>query len=73
MVAAMNYIQGRFDLHASLFQALSTPVPDKEKRMFSVNGHLLPGYTVDSKQKTVVAGLLKFLEDSDTLTPEPPH
>lgn len=73
MEAAQNYIQGRFDLYANLFQALSPPVPDKEKRMFSVNGHLLPGYTVEPKRETVVAGLLEFLEDSDTPPPEPPQ
>lgn len=70
--AAQQYIQGRFDLYSDLFTELSPPVPDKEKRMFSVNGHLLPGYTAEPAREDVVSGLLGFLEDSDAIVATPP-
>lgn len=68
--AAQKYIQGRFDLYAHLFTELSPPVPEKEKRMFSVNGHLLPGYTLEipvplEPDKAVVSDLLSCLGDED--------
>lgn len=72
MEAAQNYIQGRFDLYASLFVELSPPVPHKEERMFSVNGHLLPGYTLEPAREAVVSDLLDFLEDGDAAATAPP-
>lgn len=50
--AAQWYIQGRFDLYAHLFTELSPPVPNDCKRMFMVNGHLLPGYTLAPPERT---------------------
>lgn len=77
--AAQQYIQGRFDLSAHLFKELSPPVPEKEKRMFSVSGHLLPGYTLAPPERTepdkeTVTALLSCLDDGDidTAPPEPP-
>ena len=68
--AAQKYIQGRFDLYAHLFTELSPPIPEKQKRMFSVNGHLLPGYTLEvpvslEPDKNAVADLLSCLGDED--------
>lgn len=48
-------------------------IPKGEERRFSVNGILLPGYTVEVPEKTpqeVADELLGFLEDGDT--PPPP-
>lgn len=44
--AAQRYIQGRFDLYAHLFTELRPPIPNGYQRMFTINGCLLPGYTV---------------------------
>lgn len=74
--AAQKYIQGRFNLYAHLFTELSPPVPNNCKRMFSVNGHLLPGYTLAPPERTkeqTVNDLLDCLEDGDVAPsmPEP--
>ncbi len=81
--AAQQYIQGRFDLYAHLFTELSPPIPENQKRMFSVNGHLLPGYTLAPPEraepdKEAVNALLSCLDDGDIEAtsadsqPEPP-
>jgi len=69
--AAQRYIQGRFNLYAHLFTELSPPVPDDCTRMFTVNGKLLPGYTLAPAERTReqnLADLLDCLEDED-ITP----
>ncbi len=72
--AAMEkYLQGRINAYAHLFTELSPPIPKSAERRFSVNGVLLPGYTVEVPEKTpqeVADELLDFLEDGDT--PPPP-
>lgn len=75
MADALNYIQGRFDLYTHLFTEISPLVPDKCKRMFSVNGHLLPGYTLAPPERTskeAMEELLSFLED-DEVSDTPPE
>ena len=70
--AAQRYIQGRFNLYAHLFTELSPPVPNDCKRMFMVNGHLLPGYTLAPPERTkeeAVNDLLDCLEDGDVAPP----
>ena len=69
MDAAQRYIQGRFNLYAHLFTELSPPIPNDCKRMFMVNGHLLPGYTLAPPAQTreqTVSNLLDCLEEEDT-------
>lgn len=58
--AAMDkYLQGRIKAYAHLFTEISPPVPKEHIRRFTVNGHLLPGYTVESEQdKMSVLGQL---------------
>ena len=72
--AAQRYIQGRFNRFAHLFTELSPPVPNDCKRMFMVNGHLLPGYTLAPPERTkeqTVNDLLDCLEDGDVAPPMP--
>ncbi len=81
--AAMEkYLQGRINAYAHLFTEISPPIPKGVERRFSVNGVLLPGYTVEVPEKTpqeVADELLDFLEDEDTPPPpqvepeKPPH
>lgn len=72
--AAMEkYLQGRKDTYAYLFTQLSPPLPKAYLGHFSVNGQLLPGYTAEPEREAVVAGLLEFLEDGDTVTSDPPQ
>ena len=80
MEAAQNYIQGRFDLYSHLFRELSPPIPNECKRMFSINGHLAPGYTLappdkSEPSKQTVDELLACLDDVDMAEPpvKPPE
>lgn len=75
--AAQRYIQGRFDLYASLFTELSPPIPDKFKDIFRINGSLLPGYTLAPPEKMEpdkdkVDALLDCLGDEDISAPDIP-
>ena len=73
METAQNYIQSRFDQFAHLFTELSPPIPGKEKRMFSVNGQLLPGYTLEPAREAVVSDLLEFLQNGDIMAEMSPE
>lgn len=74
--AAQRYIQGRFDMYAHLFTELCPPVPDRFKRKFTINGVLLPGYTIEPPEDTApdqakVEALLDFWEDEGKTAPPP--
>lgn len=62
--AAEKYVQGRIDTYANLFTELSPPIPEENKRLFSVNGHLLPGYSLKPHELTVLE-LLSFVQEQD--------
>lgn len=62
--AAEKYMQGRIAVYANLFTELSPPIPENKKNLFSVNGHLLPGYTLQAHVPTEQE-LLAFIEDGD--------
>lgn len=62
--AAERYVQGRIAAYAHLFQELSPPLPENHAHLFSVNGQMLPGYTVQPHQPSPQE-LLDFLEDGD--------
>lgn len=50
--AAMDkYLQGRIKAYAHLFTEISPPIPKEYAGRFTVNGQLLPGYTVESEQE----------------------
>ena len=50
--AAMDkYLQGRIKAHAHLFTEIYPPIPKEYAKCFTVNGQLLPGYTVESEQE----------------------
>ncbi len=50
--AAMEkYLQGRIKAHAHLFTEIYPPIPKEYAKRFTVNGQLLPGYTVESEQE----------------------
>lgn len=68
-----KYLQGRIKAHAHFFEELSPPIPAGEEGRFSINGCLLPGYTVAEPERTpeeVAADLLAFL-DTDDMEIEP--
>ena len=47
-----KYLAGRIKAYAHLFTEISPPVPPEYKKGFSVNGQLLPGYTVQGEKPT---------------------
>lgn len=59
-----KYLQGRIASYAKLFTELSPPIPEDQRGRFSVNGCLLPGYTVEQHKPTVTE-LLDYLDDED--------
>ena len=71
MEGAQKYIQSKFDQYAPCFESLSPPIPQGEERRFSVNGILLPGYTVEASLEERVEEMLSFLEDDPALLEEP--
>lgn len=67
--AAMDkYLQGRIAAYAHLFTEISPPIPKGEEGRFSVNGVLLPGYSVE----VTVDDLLDCLDEVDAPTPPLP-
>lgn len=63
--AAMEkYLQGRIKAHAHLFTEIYPPIPKEYVKRFTVNGQLLPGYTVESEQEkqSVLGQLAKAKE-----------
>lgn len=70
-----KYLQGRITAYAYLFQEISPPIPKGEEGRFSVNGVLLPGYTVEVPEQTpqeTADELLTLLGDEDTPLVQPP-
>ena len=72
--AAQRYIQGRADFYARLFMELSPPIPKSGKRLFSVNGHLLPTYRMEQTQpdQNVLDDLMSYLTIDDLAGKEQP-
>ena len=71
-----KYLQGRINAYAHLFTEISPPIPKGEEKRFSVNGILLPGYTVEVPEPTpqeVADSLLDLLDDEDLGLPSQPE
>lgn len=49
--AAVKYLDGRKKAYAHLFMEISPPIPKEHERCFTVNGALLPGYTVEGQER----------------------
>lgn len=64
--AMEKYLQGRIKAHAHLFTELSPPIPKESVQRFTVNGQLLPGYTVESEQEkqSILGQLAKAREQA---------
>lgn len=75
--AAMEkYLNGRIAAYAHLFTEISPPIPKGQEGRFSVNGLLLPGYTVEVPEPTpqeVADSLLDLLDDEDLGLSEQPE
>lgn len=48
---AVKYLEGRKKAYSHLFTEVSPPVPKEHEQRFTVNGVLLPGYTVEGREQ----------------------
>ena len=48
--AAEKYLDGRKKAYSHLFAEISPPIPKEHENCFTVNGVLLPGYTVEGRE-----------------------
>ena len=48
--AAEKYLDGRKKSYSHLFAEISPPIPKEHENCFTVNGVLLPGYTVEGRE-----------------------
>ena len=49
--AALKYLDGRKKAYSHLFAEVSPPIPKEHEQCFTVNGVLLPGYTVEGREQ----------------------
>ena len=49
---AIKYLEGRKKAYAHLFTDINPPVPKEYAHLFSINGLLLPGYTLEEQEKS---------------------
>lgn len=69
-----KYLQGRIAAYAVLFTEICPPIPQEHKERFSINGQLMPGYTVEAPESDrpdqgQVDALLNCLDDIDMAEP----
>jgi antirestriction protein ArdC len=50
MAELEKYLNGRIKAYSHLFTEISPPIPQEYAKSFSVNGQLLPGYTVEGEE-----------------------
>lgn len=67
-----KYLQGRIAAYADLFVEICPPIPTEHKDRFSINGQLMQGYMVATKEperpdQGQVDALLDCLDDADML------
>ena len=65
-----RYLQGRIKAYAHLFTEISPPIPKGQEGRFSVNGILLPGYTVEASLEERMEEMLSFLDNDPALLEE---
>ena len=78
-----KYLQGRIAAYADLFVEICPPIPTEHKDRFSIDGQLMQGYMVATKEperpdQGQVDALLDCLDDADmlevpTLAPKKQH
>ena len=56
-----RYLQGRIKTYAHLFTEISPPIPKGQEGRFSVNGILLPGYTVEESLEERMEEMLSLI------------
>lgn len=68
--AAMKYLDGRKKAYAHLFTEISPQIPKEYERHFTVNGAILPGYTVEGQEPVKAEHTAAEISDGGISLPE---
>ncbi len=68
--AAEKYLEGRKKAYSHLFREISPQVPEQYAHYFTVNGALLPGYTVEGREQEKTGHTAADVPDGDPSMPE---
>lgn len=71
--AAVKYLDGRKKAYSHLFAEISPPIPKEHERCFTVNGILLPGYTVEGQEQEKAAHTATEVSEAGISIPEKPE
>jgi hypothetical protein len=68
-----KYLNGRIKTHSHFFTDISPPIPPEYRKAFTVNGQLLPGYTVHGEEPKEPTRAAEIGGDSDEPTNNEPR
>lgn len=71
--AAVKYLNGRKKAYSHLFAEISPPIPKEHENCFTVNGALLPGYTVEGQEPVKTDRAAAEVSDGGISMPEKPE
>lgn len=71
--AAVKYLDGRKKAYSHLFAEISPPIPKEHENCFTVNGVLLPGYTVEGQEPVKTDRTAADVSEGGISIPEKPE
>lgn len=71
--AAVKYLDGRKRAYSHLFAEISPPIPKEHENCFTVNGALLPGYTVEGQEPEKTDRAAAEVSEGGISMPEKPE
>ena len=71
--AAERYLDGRKKAYSHLFAEISPPIPKEHENCFTVNGVLLPGYTVEGQEPVKTDHTAADVSEGGISMPEKPE
>lgn len=71
--AAVKYLNGRKKAYSHLFAEISPPIPKEHENCFTVNGALLPGYTVEGQEPVKTDRAAAEVSEGGISMPEKPE
>ena len=71
--AAVKYLDGRKKAYSHLFAEISPPIPKEHENCFTVNGVLLPGYTVEGQEPVKTDRTAADVSEGGISMPEKPE
>lgn len=71
--AAVKYLNGRKKAYSHLFAEISPPIPKEHENCFTVNGALLPGYTVEGQEPVKTDRAAAEVSEGGISIPEKPE